>query len=75
MVAGQDNLSREKPILELNPEHPLVLHLKNEADEQKFTEWTNLLFEQALLAEGGRLDDPASFVKRFNSVLLSNLNN
>jgi len=73
MAAGQSNLPREKPILELNPEHPLVLHLKNEADEEKFTEWTNLLFEQALLAEGGRLDDPASFVKRFNSVLLSNL--
>ena len=73
MAAGQNNLPREKPILELNPEHPLVLYLKNETDEQKFAEWTNLLFEQALLAEGGRLEDPAGFIKMFNSVLLANI--
>ena len=53
----------------------MVLHLKNETDDQKFTEWTNLLFEQALLAEGGRLEDPAGFVKELNSILLANIGN
>ena len=75
MASGQNNMPREKPILEVNPQHPLVLHLKNETDEQKFAEWTNLLFEQALLAEGGRLEDPAGFIKRFNSILLCNISN
>lgn len=47
MAPGQDNIPPGKPILEINPAHPLVVHLKNETDEQKFTECTNLLFEQA----------------------------
>jgi molecular chaperone HtpG len=75
MASGQNNMPREKPILEVNPQHPLVLHLKNETDEQKFAEWTNLLFEQALLTEGGRLEDPAGFVKKLNSILLRNISN
>jgi molecular chaperone HtpG len=57
-----------KPILEINPEHPLLLKLKS--DDQQFDDWTNLLFDQALLAEGGQLNDPASFVKRMNQLLL-----
>jgi molecular chaperone HtpG len=58
-----------KPILEINPEHPLLLKLKS--DDQHFDEWTKVLFDQALLAEGGQLNDPAAYVKRINHLLLS----
>ncbi len=59
-----------KPILELNPNHPMVLHLKNETEQTRFSDWTQVLFEQAILAEGGQLEDPASFVRRLNKLLL-----
>jgi len=68
--AGQ-HVPGSKPIFELNPEHPLVVKLKEEADKQRFDDLTHVLFDQALLAEGGQLDDPATFVKRFNELLLS----
>ena len=58
-----------KPILEINPKHPVVLRLKYE--ETKFDDWSAVLFDQALLAEGGQLDDPATFVKRINDLMLS----
>jgi molecular chaperone HtpG len=57
------------PILEINPEHALVKALS--ADRGDFADWCNLLFDQAVLAEGGTLDDPASFVKRTNALLLA----
>jgi molecular chaperone HtpG len=57
--------------LELNPEHSLVARLNDEQDEQRFEDWTRLLFDQALLAEGGQLEDPASFVRRLNDLLLT----
>jgi molecular chaperone HtpG len=60
-----------KPTLELNPEHPLVLKLKGETDAEQFNDLTQVLFDQALLAEGGQLDDPATFVRRLNELLLS----
>ncbi len=60
-----------KPHLELNTAHPLVSRLRNEQDQERFADWTHLLFEQALLAEGGQLEDPASFVKRLNGLLLA----
>ena len=56
------------PILEINPSHPIVLRLKHEG--KRFDDWAALLFEQALLAEGGELEDPAGFVKRLNCLLL-----
>jgi len=59
-----------KPILELNPTHPLVNRLKDEQDAQRFGDWTQILFDQALLAEGGQLDDPGAFVQRLNALLL-----
>src|SRR3990172_183889 len=65
--AGQD-VPRFKPILEGNPDHPMVQRLKYE--EKRFAEWAELLFDQALLAEGGQLDDPAGFVKRLNELML-----
>jgi len=67
--AGQD-IPASKPILELNPQHPLVEKLKNEKDSDRFKDMTFILFDQALLAEGGQLDDPAAFVSRLNELLL-----
>ena len=69
-AAGQ-NVPGSKPILEINPHHPLVQRLKGEADEARFGDWSHILFDQALLAEGGQLDDPATFVKRLNELLLT----
>ena len=66
-AAGQD-APDTKPILEINPDHPLVQRLKYE--EAKFGDWSNILFDQAVLAEGGTLADPAGFVKRLNDMLL-----
>jgi molecular chaperone HtpG len=57
-----------KPILEVNPDHPVVQRLK--AEQQHFDDWAVVLFDQALLAEGGQLDDPAGFVKRINHLML-----
>lgn len=68
--AGQ-NIPAGKPIFELNPEHPLVVKLKEETDDDRFEDLTKVLFDQALLAEGGQLDDPGTFVKRLNELLLS----
>jgi molecular chaperone HtpG len=67
-AAGQ-NAPESKPILEINPDHALVQRLKYE--EAKFDDWSHLLFDQAALAEGGTLSDPAGFVKRMNEMLLS----
>ncbi|HEY1057809.1 MAG TPA: molecular chaperone HtpG [Limnobacter sp.] len=58
-----------KPILELNPEHPFIQRLKIEKDH--FDEWVNVLLDQAVLAEGGTLEDPAGFVRRLNMLLLT----
>jgi molecular chaperone HtpG len=66
-AAGQA-APESKPILEINPNHPLVQRLKYE--ETKFDDWANLLFDQAALAEGGQLADPSGFVKRLNAMLL-----
>ncbi|MGA8146185.1 MAG: molecular chaperone HtpG [Gallionellaceae bacterium] len=65
--AGQ-KAPNSPPILEINPRHPVVLRLKNE--DQRFDDWAAVLFDQALLAEGGQLDDPAGFVKRVNQLML-----
>lgn len=61
---GQD-VPESKPILEINPSHPLVEKLKNKVDEDV----VNVLFDQAVLAEGGQLKDPAEFVKRMNKLI------
>ncbi|MFN4330010.1 MAG: molecular chaperone HtpG [Limnobacter sp.] len=57
-----------KPILELNPTHPFVQRLK--VEQTQFDAWAQLLLDQAILAEGGTLEDPASFVRRMNELLL-----
>ncbi|ATQ76259.1 molecular chaperone HtpG [Massilia violaceinigra] len=70
-AAGQ-SAPESKPILEINPNHPLVTRLKNEdAASTQFGDWAHILFDQALLAEGGSLSDPATFVKRLNEMLLA----
>ncbi|MBI4207854.1 MAG: molecular chaperone HtpG [Betaproteobacteria bacterium] len=69
-AAGQKS-PESKPILEINPHHSLVQRLKDEADEQRFSDLSQILFDQALLAEGGALDDPAGFVKRLNQLILA----
>jgi molecular chaperone HtpG len=66
-AAGQ-KVPMSKPILEINPHHPVVLRLKYE--EKRFDDWAMVLFDQALLAEGGQLDDPAGFVRRVNQLML-----
>jgi len=59
------------PVLEINPQHPIVQRLKDEADDDRFADWSQILFDQATLAEGGQLDDPAGFVRRLNDVMLT----
>ncbi len=67
-AAGQ-SAPEAKPILEINPAHKLVKRLENESADAVFSDLALVLFDQALLAEGGTLDDPASFVKRMNSLI------
>jgi molecular chaperone HtpG len=69
-AAGQQ-VPSSKPILEVNPHHPLIARLRDEADETRFADWTYLLFDQATLSDSGRLDDPAAFVSRLNDLLVA----
>ncbi|MFT4584511.1 MAG: molecular chaperone HtpG [Gammaproteobacteria bacterium] len=68
-ASGQE-LPSSKRILEINAKHPLLSRLEAESDSTRIENWASMLYEQALLAEGGRLDDPAAFVKRMNDMLL-----
>ncbi len=68
-AAGQ-NVPASKPIFEINPEHPLVEMLEKETDDNRFAEWAHILYDQAVLAEGGQLENPAQFVQRLNQMLL-----
>ncbi|WP_348760122.1 molecular chaperone HtpG [uncultured Salinisphaera sp.] len=68
--AGQD-MPNTAPHLEINPSHPLVERLANEQGETEFADFSQMLFEQAVLAEGGELEDPATFVRRMNQMLLA----
>jgi molecular chaperone HtpG len=68
-AAGHD-IPKVVPILEINLSHNLVKRLNDEQDEQRFSDWASILFDQSLLAEGGQLDDPAAFVRRLNEMLL-----
>lgn len=71
-AAGQQ-VPLHKPILELNPDHPMIKQLKEESTQEKLEDWSHILLDQAILAEGGQLQDPASFVKRFNKLLLDQI--
>ena len=67
---GQE-VPETKPIFEINAEHELVRHVSDESDEDKFKQWTQVLFDQAMLAERGSLKDPATYVARLNKLMLS----
>jgi molecular chaperone HtpG len=71
--AGQNNPFATLPILELNPKHPLAVRLKDTTDEAAFADLALLLYDQAMLAEGGELDDPAGFVRRVNRLIVEGL--
>jgi molecular chaperone HtpG len=67
--AGQNMSFGKKPIFEINPDHALVQRLKTEQDDTRFADLAQILFDQAILAEGGQLDDPAAFVHKLNGLL------
>ena len=71
--AGQSmnmmGMGGSKPIFEINPEHALVTSIKNEQDDERFADIANILFDQAILSEGGQLDDPSAFVHKLNGLL------
>ena len=60
------NVPNIEPVLEINPDHPLVTRLQKVEDEQDFNDWSRILFEQAMLSEGGQLEDPVAYVSRVN---------
>jgi molecular chaperone HtpG len=70
LKATGQHFPESKPIFEINPEHALVVKMKDEADDEQFAEWTNVLFDQAKLVQGSPIDDPATFVRRMNALLL-----
>jgi len=69
MKAAGQHAPASKPIFEINPNHALIRRLKSEGDEIRFNDLTGILFDQAVLSEGGQLDDPAAFVHRLNELL------
>jgi molecular chaperone HtpG len=71
LKASGQKVPATRPILEINPHHPIVDRLKDESDSSRFSDWSHILFDQATLAEGGQLDDPATFVKRLNELMLA----
>ena len=66
-AAGQ-KVSASKPILEINPSHFIVKRLN--PTDARLADWASLLYDQALLSEGGQLEDPAGFVRRLNELML-----
>jgi molecular chaperone HtpG len=70
MQAAGQKVPDNKPIFELNPQHALVEKLKDEYNDEYFKELTLIIFDQAKLAEGSQLDDPAAYVQRLNKLLL-----
>ena len=68
-AAGQ-SMPESKPVFEINPDHQLIQNLHDCQDDALFAKWSNVLFEQAVLAEGGQLDNPADFIKQMNELLM-----
>jgi molecular chaperone HtpG len=67
--AGQE-VQASPPILEINPSHPIVQRLRDQDGDARFDDWARILYDQALLSEGGKLEDPAGFVRRLNEMFL-----
>lgn len=70
LEASGQQIERGKPVLEINPGHPLLKRMQLESDDQYFRDWCGVLLDQAILSEGGQLQDPAAFVQRVNNLLL-----
>jgi molecular chaperone HtpG len=60
-----------QPVLEINPLHPLVERLNRNPDDPRLADWANVLYNQAVLTLGARLDEPADFVARLNELLVA----
>lgn len=71
LQASGQSIPASKPILEINPDHPIVKKIDIEANEDLFADWSHILFDQALLSEGGQLDDPATFVNKLNALIVT----
>lgn len=71
LKASGQNIPGTRPILEINPAHPVLQKIDNEPDEDRFADWSQILFDQALLSEGGQLRDPAGFVSKLNGLIVS----
>ena len=71
LKASGQSLPDSKPILEINPDHPIVKKIDNEANEELFADWSHIIFDQALLSEGGQLEDPATFVHKLNTLIIT----
>ncbi len=69
-AAGQP-VPKSLPILEVNPSHPILERLERETDDARFSDWAQVLLDQAVLSDGGQLEDPAAFVGRLNSLLVA----
>ena len=69
-AAGQ-KVTTSQPILEINVDHPIIVRLRNDTSTAHFADWSRVLFDQALLSEGGELEDPAGFVARMNNLFLA----
>jgi molecular chaperone HtpG len=67
-AAGQ-SVPASKPIMEINPHHPIILKMKSESDEQRFSDWSWILFDQSILSLGEQLENPVKFVNRLNDLL------
>ena len=68
-AAGQE-VPNADPILEINKDHPIVRKMASESDDERFSDWSSIIFDQAMLADGGTLNDPAAFVGRLNKLIL-----
>ncbi|MAJ91464.1 MAG: molecular chaperone HtpG [Legionellales bacterium] len=71
LKASGQNIPGSKPILEINPDHPIIKKISSEKDDDLFSDWSHILFDQALLSEGGQLADPVNFIKKLNSMIVS----
>lgn len=71
LKASGQAVPTSKPIIEINPQHAIIKRMNSETHEGKFQDWALILFDQALLSEGGHLDDPAAFVQRVNEMLVN----
>jgi len=71
LKASGQSIPGSKPILEINPDHPIIKKIDDEKDNDLFTDWSHILFDQALLSEGGQLADPVNFVNKLNAMIVS----